>query len=170
MARPERLRKTCPILAAADDVFTNHLHADDLALACLLALFRARPLRAMNVCDDRQLRMGDYLSRRPICTACRAHRASRAARRRAALAPELELYERIAPPLQSPFKDRTQNAFALARCVARLGGRPSAGRRSRPRPHIAPCRRSAETHCTASALRARAAGACHAVAAGGGGG
>ena len=30
------------------------------ALACLLALFRARPLRAMNVCDDRPLRMADY--------------------------------------------------------------------------------------------------------------
>lgn len=56
----ERLRNNLPILAAADDVFTNHIHADDLALACLLALFRARPLRAMNVCDDRQLRMGDY--------------------------------------------------------------------------------------------------------------
>ncbi len=56
----ERLRKNLPVLAAADDVFTNHIHADDLALACLLALFRARPLRAMNVCDDRQLRMGDY--------------------------------------------------------------------------------------------------------------
>ena len=47
----ERLRNNLPILAAADDVFTNHIHADDLALACLLALSRSRPLRSMNVCD-----------------------------------------------------------------------------------------------------------------------
>lgn len=56
----QRLLKALPILHAADDVFTNHIHADDLARACLLALWRAKPLRAINVCDDSQLRMGDY--------------------------------------------------------------------------------------------------------------
>lgn len=56
----QRLLKNLPILQAGDDVFTNHIHADDLARACLLALWRAKPLRAINVCDDRQLRMGDY--------------------------------------------------------------------------------------------------------------
>lgn len=56
----QRLLKKLPILHVADDVFTNHIHADDLARACLLALWRAKPLRAINVCDDSQLRMGDY--------------------------------------------------------------------------------------------------------------
>lgn len=48
------------MLRAQDDVFTNHIHADDLARACWLALWRARPQRALNVCDDSALRMGDY--------------------------------------------------------------------------------------------------------------
>ena len=56
----QRLLKNLPILHAADDVFTNHIHADDLAHTCLLALWRGRPLRAINVCDDSRLRMGDY--------------------------------------------------------------------------------------------------------------
>lgn len=60
----ERVRKGSPVLNAADDVFTNHIHADDLARACVLALWRARPGRGrgrvFNVCDDTELRMGDY--------------------------------------------------------------------------------------------------------------
>jgi nucleoside-diphosphate-sugar epimerase len=55
-----RLEKGQPVLRAQDDVFTNHIHADDLARACWLALWRARPQRALNVCDDSALRMGDY--------------------------------------------------------------------------------------------------------------
>lgn len=55
-----RLEKGTPILQAQDDVFTNHIHADDLARACWLALWRAKPQRALNVCDDSVLRMGDY--------------------------------------------------------------------------------------------------------------
>jgi len=56
----ERLRKGTPVLRREDDVFTNHIHADDLARACLLALWRGRTQRGYNVCDDTQLRMGDY--------------------------------------------------------------------------------------------------------------
>lgn len=56
----ERVRKGSPVLNAEDDVFTNHIHADDLARACVLALWRARPGRALNVCDDTELRMGDH--------------------------------------------------------------------------------------------------------------
>jgi nucleoside-diphosphate-sugar epimerase len=48
------------VLAAADDVNTNHLHADDLARACVAALCRGRPQRAVNASDDSELRMGDY--------------------------------------------------------------------------------------------------------------
>ncbi len=56
----ERLLRGTPVLARADDVFTNHIHADDLARACQLALWRAQPQRVYNVNDDSQRLMGDY--------------------------------------------------------------------------------------------------------------
>jgi nucleoside-diphosphate-sugar epimerase len=56
----ERLARGTPVLVAEDDVYTNHIHADDLARACVLALLRGLPQRAVNVCDDSQLPMGDY--------------------------------------------------------------------------------------------------------------
>jgi nucleoside-diphosphate-sugar epimerase len=56
----ERLRKGTPVLAAQDDVYTNHIHADDLARACIAALWRGRPQRTYNVSDDTDLKMGDY--------------------------------------------------------------------------------------------------------------
>jgi nucleoside-diphosphate-sugar epimerase len=56
----ERLARGTPVLRREDDVFTNHIHADDLARACVLALLRGLPQRAVNVCDDSQLLMGDY--------------------------------------------------------------------------------------------------------------
>jgi len=56
----ERVRKGSPLLAADDDVFTNHIHADDLARACLAALWRGRAGRIVHACDDTDLRMGDY--------------------------------------------------------------------------------------------------------------
>lgn len=56
----ERLARGTPVLAREDDVFTNHIHADDLARACLRALWRGGPQRAVHVSDDTDLRMGDY--------------------------------------------------------------------------------------------------------------
>ena len=56
----ERLARGTPVLAAADDVYTNHVHADDLARACVAALHRGLPQRAVHVCDDSEMRMGDY--------------------------------------------------------------------------------------------------------------
>ena len=56
----ERLLRGTPVLAQADDVFTNHIHADDLARACQMALWRGKPQRVYNVNDDSQMRMGDY--------------------------------------------------------------------------------------------------------------
>ena len=56
----ERLARGTPVLAAVDDVFTNHIHADDLARACVAALYRGRPQRVVNACDDSALRMGEY--------------------------------------------------------------------------------------------------------------
>jgi len=48
------------VLCAQDDVYTNHIHADDLAPACLLAIWRGQAQRAYNVNDDTCLKMGDY--------------------------------------------------------------------------------------------------------------
>ncbi len=59
----ERLARGTPALADADDVFTNHIHADDLAAACCAALVRARPNRCYNVCDDSHWKMGEYFDR-----------------------------------------------------------------------------------------------------------
>ena len=56
----ERLLRGTPVLAREDDVFTNHIHADDLARACQLALWRGQPQRIYNVNDDSQMLMGDY--------------------------------------------------------------------------------------------------------------
>jgi nucleoside-diphosphate-sugar epimerase len=55
-----RLRRGTPVLTPEDDVFTNHIHADDLARACLAALWKGKPQRAYNVSDCTHLKMGDY--------------------------------------------------------------------------------------------------------------
>lgn len=55
-----RLLKGTPVLRAEDDVYTNHIHADDLARACLAALWRGKPQRITHASDDTQLLMGDY--------------------------------------------------------------------------------------------------------------
>ena len=55
-----RLLKGTPVLQAEDDVYTNHIHADDLARACLAALWHGRPQRVYNISDDTDLKMGDY--------------------------------------------------------------------------------------------------------------
>jgi nucleoside-diphosphate-sugar epimerase len=55
-----RLLKGTPVLQHADDVYTNHIHADDLARVCCLALWRGAPQRVYNVNDDSDLLMGDY--------------------------------------------------------------------------------------------------------------
>jgi nucleoside-diphosphate-sugar epimerase len=56
----ERLQKGTPVLVAKDDVYTSHIHADDLARAVLAALWRGRPQRIYNASDDTELKMGDY--------------------------------------------------------------------------------------------------------------
>lgn len=56
----DRLQKGTPVLQAADDVYTNHIHADDLAAACVAALWRGQPQRKYNINDDTCLKMGDY--------------------------------------------------------------------------------------------------------------
>lgn len=56
----ERLLKGTPVLQASDDVYTNHIHADDLARACIKAMWHGKPQRIYNVSDDSCMLMGDY--------------------------------------------------------------------------------------------------------------
>lgn len=56
----ERLRRGSPVLAGEADPYTNHIHADDLARACRLALLRGRAQRVLHVCDRSEMRMGDH--------------------------------------------------------------------------------------------------------------
>ena len=56
----ERLAQGKPVLCTAEDVYTSHIHADDLARACVAALWKGLPQRAVNVCDDTEMLMGDY--------------------------------------------------------------------------------------------------------------
>lgn len=56
----ERLLRGTPVLRAEDDVYTNHVHADDLARAVALALWRGKPQRVLNASDDSELKMGEY--------------------------------------------------------------------------------------------------------------
>jgi nucleoside-diphosphate-sugar epimerase len=59
----ERIRRGDPVLVAPEDVFTNHIHAEDLARACVAALERGGANRAYNICDDSALPMGDWFDR-----------------------------------------------------------------------------------------------------------
>ncbi|MEN3373404.1 SDR family oxidoreductase [Dechloromonas sp. ZS-1] len=78
----ERLEKGTPALVDREDVFTNHIHADDLAAACVVALRRGRAGRAYNVVDDSDLRMGAYFDR--VADAFGLPRAPRLSRAEAA--------------------------------------------------------------------------------------
>ncbi len=71
----ERVQQGAPLLSAADDVYTNHIHADDLARACIAALFRAAPQRVYHVSDDSELKMGEHFD--AVADACGLARAPR---------------------------------------------------------------------------------------------
>ena len=56
----DRLLRAAPVLVAPDDVYTNHIQADDLARICLAALSRGAPQRIYHASDDTELKMADY--------------------------------------------------------------------------------------------------------------
>jgi nucleoside-diphosphate-sugar epimerase len=57
----ERLRAGAPVLRAEDDVYTSHIHADDLAAAAARALEDDAPAGLYNAADDSEIRMGDWM-------------------------------------------------------------------------------------------------------------
>ena len=85
----ERLARGTAVLAREDDVYTNHIHADDLARACLAALWRAAPQRVYHASDRTELLMGDYFDlAADLCGLPRPPRISRE-QARASLSPML---------------------------------------------------------------------------------
>jgi nucleoside-diphosphate-sugar epimerase len=55
-----RLAAGTPALRAADDVHTNHIHAEDLARIVATTIFRGAAQRVYHAVDDSDLRMGDW--------------------------------------------------------------------------------------------------------------
>lgn len=56
----ERLRHRTPVLRAEEDVYTNHIHAEDLAAIAVAALTHCDAHGIYNTCDDTELKMGDW--------------------------------------------------------------------------------------------------------------
>ena len=56
----ERLKRGTPVLRDEDDVYTNHVHADDLAAICVRALEPDAPPGIYNAADDSELKMGEW--------------------------------------------------------------------------------------------------------------
>ncbi|MCX7176701.1 MAG: NAD(P)H-binding protein [Proteobacteria bacterium] len=59
----DRIRRGDPVLRSEDDVFTNHIHADDLARCALAALRHGGPNRVYHASDDSVLpglKMADW--------------------------------------------------------------------------------------------------------------
>ena len=86
-----RLRAGTPALSAQDDVFTNHIHGDDLARAIWLAIFRGGANRVVNVVDDGEQKMGDYFDQ--VAAAVGLPRPQRL--------PRVELMHEVSPMLYS---------------------------------------------------------------------
>lgn len=87
----ERLRKATPALIACEDVYTNHIHAEDLAKLIKLAMFRARTNRVYHAVDDSDMKMADYFDQ--IADHFQMPRAPRL--------PRIELEKSVSPMLLS---------------------------------------------------------------------
>jgi len=107
----ERLRQGTPALAPQDDVYTNHIHADDLARLAALALFRGRPGRVYNASDDTRLKMGEYFD--AVADAFDLPRPPRL--------PRAELERAVSPMLLSFMSESRQ--LVNRRIVRELGAR-----------------------------------------------
>lgn len=87
----KRLHEGTPALDAADDVYTSHVHADDLARMCALALFRGLPGRIYHAVDDTRMKMADYFD-----TVADAYGLARPPR-----LPRAQLQQQVSPMLLS---------------------------------------------------------------------
>ncbi len=106
-----RLEKGSPALVAAEDVHTNHIHADDLAAIIALALFRGMPGRVYHAVDDSHMKMAEYFD-----AVADAHGMARAPR-----LPRAQLAQEVSPMLLS-FMSESRRLSNL-RLKAELGMR-----------------------------------------------
>jgi len=56
----ERLRAGTPVLRYSDDVYSNHIHAEDLARCCLRVLDEDALAGTYNASDDSRLKIGEW--------------------------------------------------------------------------------------------------------------
>jgi nucleoside-diphosphate-sugar epimerase len=75
----ERLRAGIPVLRADEDVYTSHVHAEDLAGALVRALEEDAPAGIYNASDDTEMRMGDWMDL--VADRCKLPRPPRLSRR-----------------------------------------------------------------------------------------
>ena len=108
-----RIERGMPALVADEDVFTNHIHADDLAAILVRSLARAKPQRALNASDDTDLPMGDIRPRRrrERHAARASHHAGRS--RTGSRTDYAVVHARIAAPHQYAAQARTRLRLAL---------------------------------------------------------
>jgi nucleoside-diphosphate-sugar epimerase len=93
----ERLARGTPVLRAEDDVYTNHIHADDLAATCVRALDPDAPPGIYNAADDSELKMGDWFDL--VADRCGLPRPPRVSRAEA---------ERVIPPTLLSFMSESR--------------------------------------------------------------
>jgi len=93
----ERLKRGAPVLRAEDDVYTNHVHAEDLAAICARALAADAPAGVYNASDDSELRMGEWFDL--VADRCGLPRPPRVSRAEAA---------RTIPPLALSFMSESR--------------------------------------------------------------
>ncbi len=55
-----RLIDGLPVLRREEDIYSNHIHMQDLARMIVAALSRGAALRTFNACDSSEMLMGDY--------------------------------------------------------------------------------------------------------------
>ncbi len=73
-----RLVQGIPVLADNEDVYINHIHADDLAAIVLASLDPAAPAGIYNACDDSPMKMGAWFDL--VADRCGLPRPERVAR------------------------------------------------------------------------------------------
>lgn len=73
-----RIQQGIPGILAEEDNFSNHIHADDLARAVVSSLQNGKPCRVYHICDDSQLKMGEYFDL--VADACGLPRVPRISR------------------------------------------------------------------------------------------
>ncbi len=86
-----RLAAGTPALDEHDDVYTNHIHADDLARIVVAAMLHAGPQRIYHGSDDSELKMADYFDQ--VATAFQLPKPQRL--------PRSDVAARVSPQLLS---------------------------------------------------------------------